>query len=104
MDHEILLPTGNMSVPGGGESTATTDLSSSPSNPPEGRGSIPGIMLPPSSSSTQQYVLRSGRYVGRGGEVKVKRKCVEVACQPSVVFLLATVCMVRKLIGGTTNM
>lgn len=93
-----------MSVPGGGESTATTDLSSSPSNPPEGRGSIPGIMLPPSSSSTQQYVLRSGRYVGRGGEVKVKRKCVEVACQPSVVFLLATVCMVRKLIGGTTNM
>jgi len=37
-----------------------------------------------------------GRYIGRGGQVpnvKVRRKCLEVACQPSVIFLVSTVLM-----------
>jgi hypothetical protein len=46
-------------------------------------------------SHSGQYSAE-GRYIGRGGHppnVKVRRKCLEVACQPSVILLLSTVLM-----------
>lgn len=52
-----------------------------------GGASGSGYTAPPAL----QHYTRTGRYVGRGGDVKVKRKCLEVACQASVVFLLATI-------------
>lgn len=53
-----------------------------------------GVQYPgPSGAIMGQYVPRHGRYIGRGGEIKVKRKCLEVVCQPPLLFLLSTICM-----------
>ena len=68
-----------------------------------GSGSGPGPSC--SSSQTQlHYISRAGggdgRYVGRrGGDVKVKKKCIEVVCQPSVIFLTSTICMTAVASG-----